>query len=211
MIPKANHRQERRGGLIREYSQIPSSRIRSGGAGEPGTRSPAGTVPGNIADMPASAGRTPDGNRRGPGQKLTDLRVLHGLSTTVPVLPADHDVDESCTGTSSRVRDRLRAGVYGQRTCAERVGILRTGDGDEIKAQGNSCRYTPRPRSASEYLDTSARSGVRNNDASSYRGYSSVTVQRSHGVTPLPDVGDNERTRPGTRTSRRGKQYCYDS
>jgi hypothetical protein len=125
--------------------------------------------------------------------------------------PADHDVDESFTGTSSWVRDGLRARVYGQRTCAERVRIPRTGDGDEIKAQGNSCRYTPRPRSAREYLDTSARSGVRNNGTSSYRRYSSVTVQRSHGVTPLPDVRDDERTRPGTCTSRRGKQCCYDS
>jgi hypothetical protein len=133
------------------------------------------------------------------------------LSTTVPVLPADHDVDESFTGTSSWVRDRLRARVYGQRTCAERIRILRTGDGDEIKAQGNSCRYASRPRSAGEYLDTSARSGVRNNSTSSYRRYSSVTVQRSRGVTPLPDVRDDERTRRGTRTSRRGKQCCYDS
>ena len=125
--------------------------------------------------------------------------------------PPDHDVDESCTGASSWVRDRLRARVYGQRTCAERVRILRTGDGNEIKAQGNSCRYTPRPRSAGEYLDTSARSGVRNNSTSSYRRYSSVTVQRSRGMTPLPDVRDDERTRRGTRTSRRGKQCCYDS
>ena len=127
------------------------------------------------------------------------------------VLPADRDVDESFTGTSSWVRDRLWAGVYGQRTCTERVRILRTGDGDEIKAQGNSCRYTPRPRSAGEYLDSSARSGVRNNGTSSCRGYSSITVQRSHGMTPLSDVRDDERTRRGARISRRGKQYSYDS